>query len=131
MSGNLPIPVDGLPKSLVDVAESLGVRVALKLIAEFGGLEMKFPKKPSADHPIILALGESDGYALCEFMSGCATYVPHARSGTKARDVRRLVQQGMDRNKVAQELKISVRHVRRIVNKADFVDFNQLELFDE
>ena len=66
----LPARIDDLPASLVDVAETLGLQVALSLIQNFGGLEVKFPARPRADHPVIKALGEEDGYALCEFLGG-------------------------------------------------------------
>ena len=75
----LPARIDDLPASLVDVAETLGLQVALSLIQNFGGLEVKFPTHPRADHPVIKALGEEDGYALCEFLGGQQIYVPHAR----------------------------------------------------
>ena len=64
MADNLPARIDDLPASLQDVAETLGLRVAVALIEHFGGLEVKFPVAPRPDHPVINALGETDGYAL-------------------------------------------------------------------
>ncbi len=37
------VAISDLPKSLRDVAETLGIGVALKLIQTYGGAEIKFP----------------------------------------------------------------------------------------
>lgn len=123
-----PIP-EGLPASLVDVAEMLGLRVALSLIQHFGGTEVKFPKRPSLDHPVILALGETDGHALCQFLGGMQVYIPHARPGALRLKVRELEAQGVDRARIARALGISQRHVRRVANDAGAGDARQLDLF--
>jgi hypothetical protein len=126
-----PPPVtEGLPASLVDVAEALGLRVALALIQNFGGLDVKFPKDPSPDHPVIKALGEEDGRALCQFLGGQQIYVPHARPAKSARaDVQRMEAAGMDRAAIARSLGLSARHVRRVANSED--DPKQPRLFEE
>jgi len=72
MSRELPRRPADLPASLVDVAETLGFRVALELMRHFGGQEFKFPRHPGADHPVVKALGETDGRALCQFLAGNA-----------------------------------------------------------
>ena len=86
MNDNLPARISDLPSSLVDVAETLGQRVALALVQHFGGLEVKFPVRPRPDHPVIKALGETDGYALCAFLGGQQIYVPHIRPARSVRD---------------------------------------------
>lgn len=130
MSMHLPAKLDAIPMSLVDVAETLGMRVALALIQHFGGLEVKFPAAPKPDHPVILALGEADGLALCQFLSGAQIYVPHARPARSVRaDVMRMEACGMDRTAIARTLGVSTRHVRRMANRAD--DDRQPDLFSE
>lgn len=124
----LPVRIDDLPASLVDVAETLGLRVALALIQNFGGLEVKFPARPRADHPVIKALGETDGYALCSFLGGQAIYVPHGRSGSSRAEILKLEAQGMDRAAIARTLGLSQRHVRRMANRK--IDPHQRGLFD-
>lgn len=130
MTQQLPINANALPMSLVDVAETLGMRVALGLIQHFGGLEVKFPLVPRAGHPVILALGETDAIALCQFLSGSQIYVPHARPPKSVRaDVARMEARGMDRGSIARALGVSIRHVRRVANQSD--DDRQPDLFSE
>lgn len=131
MTRNLPVPVDDLPLSLVDIAETLGMGVAIKLMQHFGGLEVRFPIVPPPDHPVIRALGEKDGYALCDFLSNERIYVPHGRPARSVRGaVQRLEAQGLDRAAIARELGVSQRHVRRVANQSDLHP-DQRSLFDD
>lgn len=123
-----PDPISRLPNSLVDVAETLGLEVALKIISHFGGQEIKFPKRPHDNHPVILALGKQDGYAVCEFLSGCFIYVPHMKARRSIRmDVLALQRTGKERQEIARILGVSQRHVRRMANKTIHPD--QFDLF--
>lgn len=128
---NLPAvpPVEALPPSLRDVAETLGLQIALKLIEHFGGAEMKFPKNPGADHPVLAALGNEDGRALCSFLHGGLIYVPHAKARRSIRmDVLALQADGKGRREIARLLGVSQRHVRRMANKPA-APSNQFDLF--
>lgn len=118
MSRIVPDHADDLPMSMLDVAETLGLRVALELIRHFGGLEVKWPINPRTDHPVIKTLGESDGRAVCEYLGGQPLYVPHARPARSVRsDVVRMEARGMDRAAIARALGVSMRHVRRMANR--------------
>lgn len=128
MNERLPARIDDLPASLVDIAETLGMRVALNLVQEFGGLEVKFPVRPKPDHRVIAALGAEDGYALCEFLGGMAIYVPRKVQSNIA-EVTRLSAAGFDRATIARMLGLSQRHVRRLINQSDD-DADQGDLFD-
>ncbi|MDH0908016.1 helix-turn-helix domain-containing protein [Rhizobium pusense] len=109
--------VKNLPESLQDVAETVGIGVALKLIAHFGGTEIKFPKKPADDHPILVALGKEDGNAVCQLLAGDFIYIPHGRPRRSVRaDVKELDRQGKKRAEIARMLGISQRWVREVVN---------------
>jgi Mor family transcriptional regulator len=120
--------IEGLPTSLQDIAETLGMRVALKLIEHFGGTEISFPKKPADDNPILIALGKEDGLALCQFMSGSFIYIPHGRKrGTIKADVLALHSQGKRDAEIARTLHVSQRWVRQILNSPN--NSNQLDLF--
>ncbi|SMD02455.1 helix-turn-helix domain-containing protein [Rhizobium sp. RU36D] len=122
------VAISDLPKSLRDVAETLGIGVALKLIQTYGGAEIKFPKRPGDDHHVIQTLGKEDGSALCEFLSGNAIYVPHGRAVRSIRaDVLKLQEAGKERREIALLLGVSQRHVRRMANKPPS---NQPDLFD-
>ncbi|MCA1492721.1 helix-turn-helix domain-containing protein [Ensifer sp. NBAIM29] len=116
-----------LPVSLQDVAETLGLPIALKVIEHFGGTEIKFPKSPASDHPVLQALGKEDGIALCSFLSGGFIYVPHMRGRKSIRaEVLALQESGKERREIARLLGVSQRHVRRMANKPAT---NQLDLF--
>ncbi|WP_439604266.1 helix-turn-helix domain-containing protein [Shinella sp.] len=109
-------PLAGIPASLIDVAETLGLRVALKLLQEYAGIEVPVPKRPDDTHPFILALGKEDGYALCNMLGGGTLYVPNRKKGAK-RDVLALHAAGKSREEIARILGISQRHVRRVANQ--------------
>ena len=126
----LPARIDDLPASLVDVAETLGLRVVLGLITHFGGLEVKFPAKPAPDHAIIKALGGEDGYALCSYLGGQAVYVPKRAFRISAEEIARLEAQGYNRQAIARLLDTSQRHVRRVANRDSSADDDQGDLFD-
>ncbi|GAA0311592.1 MULTISPECIES: helix-turn-helix domain-containing protein [Rhodovulum] len=126
-----PASTDGLPESLIDVAETLGLRVALRLIEVCGGQEVKFPKSPPPDHPIIKALGEEDGFALCRFLGGGMIYVPHARARAVRHQVGALEGQGLSRAQIARRLGISQRHVRRVANGRTARNPDQPDLFHD
>jgi len=126
----LPARTENLPMSLVDVAETLGMGAAMALMQAFGGQEIKFPKNPGPDHPIIKALGETDGHAVCRFLAGCLIYVPHGRTRRSARqDILALEAKGLGRREIARILGLSQRHVRRAANQPSS-DPAQRDLFD-
>jgi len=122
---------DALPSSLIDLAETLGLAVALKLIQAFGGQELKFPRFPGPDHHVIKALGETDGRAVCEYLGGAMIYVPHGRASANRRAVPELAGKGHSRGQIARLLGISQRHVRRIANETPRQDPDQPDLFDD
>lgn len=128
MNQNLPARIEDLPASLVDVAETLGLPVAVALIRHFGGQEVKFPVRPHDDHPVIKALGAEAGYALCRFLGGQMIYVPSVRPRRIRAEILRLQAAGHGRSEIARMLNISQRHVRRIANR--HVDPRQRSLFD-
>lgn len=110
---------DGLPDSLADLAEAVGTRVVLEFIREFGGREIRIPRNPpAADHPIIKALGEEDGRALCHHMADQTIYVPHCRVAGRKRAVLDMVASGKTQGDIAREFGLSSRHVRRIAKSA-------------
>lgn len=109
---------DGLPESLVDLAEALGLRIALVFMREFGGREIRIPKKPGLEHPVLQALGEKDGRALCHYLADQTIYVPHCHATGRRRSVLDMIASGKTQGSIARQLKLSERHVRRIANSA-------------
>lgn len=133
MTNEPPERFPDLPRSLVDLAETLGIDVALALIREFGGLELSFPKDPPSDHRVIKALGETDGRAVCMFLGGGTIYVPKTPNRSRWRQVQALADQGFDKGQIARALGLSQRHVRRILrgrSRRKTTDSRQMSLFD-
>ena len=120
-----------LPSSIQDIADVLGMTVALKLVYHFGGLELSIPKYPADDHPVMVALGKDDGKALCSLISGGIFYVPHMKVRKSVRrDVLSLQNNGKNRREIARLLGISQRHVRRMANKKSINNY-QTDLFED
>ena len=103
----------------------------MKLIQHFGGTELKFPKKPGDDHPVVKALGPELGPAVSHFLTGVTIYIPHARTSSARKDILNLEKKGLTRSEIARELKISQRHVRRMANSKGRKNPNQIEMFPE
>lgn len=116
-----------IPESLHDVAETLGLGVALRLMQHYGGQEVEFPRRLKDEHELISVLGRSDAEKIVHLMSGARVYIPHGRSATKRLEVERLEADGKARREIAKALGLSQRHVRRLANKPP----DQLPLFPD
>ncbi len=66
---------DDLPVSVQDIAEALSLRVVIKLIENFGGVELRVPHKLKDNHKLI-KLGLEDAQALCTYCPGDTIHVP-------------------------------------------------------
>lgn len=114
-----------LPLSIIDLVETLdefhgagvGIRVALKLMQAFGGRDMKFPKMPDIDHPVVQALGMDDAVVLCQHLAGGQIYIPHGRAARSQRAaIKALAAEGRSRVAIAAALGITERWVRMVAN---------------
>ncbi|UXT99431.1 hypothetical protein [Agrobacterium tumefaciens] len=118
-----------MPASIEEIAETIGMRLALKIVQTFGGQETYFPKNPHDQHPVILALGKEDGFAVCNYMGGSLLSVPHCRPPRSVKAaIRRLEAEGMSRGEIARHLGITQRWVREVANAPPT---NQLNLFQD
>ncbi len=120
MAENLPAARSPLPASLADVAEVLGLRVALVLMRDFGGRDLRFPVSPREDHPVVKALGMEDARALGAFLGGDQIYIPHNRRRRRSYldDIAALEGKGKTRPEIAAALGLSERYVRMLVHGA-------------
>lgn len=125
---DLPARLQDMPASLAEVADLFGIEAVAALIDTYGGTEIKFPARPPADdHPILQALGDDLGRALCAYFAGGLVYIPHGKRTSTRAEVARLAAAGYDRSRIARQLGISQRHVRRVAN--DPAPSSQLKLF--
>lgn len=116
----------GLPMSIVVLVETLdefcgrgaGLRIAIALMRDFGGRDVKFPAEPAAGHPIVRALGMDDARILCQHLGGQQIYVPHGRPPRSQRNaVLALEREGRNRAQISAALGITERHIRRVSNR--------------
>lgn len=100
-----------------ELLDTLGRETFDKLRECFGGSEIKPPKHPADDHPIVIALGREEAEFFCEEFGGIRLYVPKAGDCFEARDefIRRAIGNGIRRTEIARSLDISERQLRRIV----------------
>lgn len=67
MGHNSGLPdLEALPKSIRDIAETLGMGVVFALVEHFGGVELRIPHKLKPDH-MLMVLGETYAQMLCDF----------------------------------------------------------------
>lgn len=106
-----------LPASIREMAETIGLRLALRVVQEFGGRDVDFPARPHDGHPIIVALGKEDGYEVCKYMSGSSMSVPLCRIPRNWRsEIVRLEAEGLSRGEIARRLGVTQRWVRKVAN---------------
>jgi len=119
-----------LPDSIQEIAETIGLRLALRIVQEFGGMDVEFPARPHDEHPIIAALGKDDGYAICEYMNGQSFSVPVCKVPRNWRaEIKRLEAEGLSRGEIARRLGITQRWVRKVANAPPPTP-KQMNLFD-
>ncbi|MBO9421729.1 hypothetical protein J7481_19635 [Labrenzia sp. R4_2] len=119
-----------------DIADICGRAVALELLAELPGVEIKVPLQWSPDNPLSRLKRETADIIIREF-AGNKFYVPTRREriDTKAA-ARRLNKQGKSKLEIAIELHVSERYVRGILSggktaaRARKVDDRQIDLED-
>lgn len=118
---HFPSCIDNVPESLIDVAETFGLGVALRLMQQFGGQELEFPRRfRGSRHPckdMVALLGADVGEQVCHFLAGMRVYVPNGKVRRLRPEIEHLQSSGRDRRQIAKALGISQRHVRRLANK--------------
>lgn len=102
-----------MPRAL---AERCGYATALRLMEEFGGMQISIPTTPAAleRSGLARALGEDAAKALFELCAGDTVEVPKGR-GVKA-DARRraILEHPGSNNEAARDLRLSRRWVRTV-----------------
>lgn len=107
---------EDLPASLLDVAETFGLGVAISLMQHFGGQEVSF-STGKANAELTAIFGAELAAEISFFLSGKEIYIPHGRSKSKRLQVDKLLKDGRERREIARRLGISQRHVRRLAAK--------------
>ena len=117
-----------LPPAIREIAETIGLRLTLRIVQEFGGRDIKFPVRPDDAHHVIVALGKEDGYEICKYMGGQALSVPLCKVPRNWRaEIARLEAAGLSRGEIARRLGITQRWVRKVANAPPS---KQIDLFE-
>lgn len=124
--------IESLPHSLRDFAETHGIRIALRLIAEYGGVKLTVPVKPAAHLEITRRLGEADADIVISFFRGQKIDVPRSalNARSKARRILELAAKRRRQVDIAREVGVSDRWVREVISKNDEKDPRQKDMFD-
>lgn len=110
------IDSESLPIVLQQVAEALGIAVALRLAMDFGGREIYIPARVKEDHPLVKSLGLSAARKLIQLFSPGAIEIPLGPTTFDARmaaAIKDRLEHGESEAKIARALRIHIRTVRR------------------
>lgn len=120
--------IEALPKSIRDIAETLGMTIVFQLVEHFGGVELRIPHSLKPDH-MLMVLGEEHAKMLCRYCPEDTIHVPMSLFGKRLKkQIDALEERGFKRWQIARELNISQRHVRRLAN-TEPKNSNQPDLF--
>lgn len=114
-------------QALVAIAEAVGLPLALRLSAAFGGTRLYVPRVIGDHHPICVALGRDDADVLAGFAGGGPLDVP--KQAARRQRVRQLLSaRSLTIAQIAVETSYSERHVYRLLSEDS--DDRQPNLFD-
>lgn len=114
-------------QALVAIAEAVGLPLALRLSAAFGGTRLYVPRVIGDHHPICVALGRADADVLAAFSGGGPLDVP--KQAARRQRVRQLLSaRSLTIAQIAVETSYSERHVYRLLSEDS--DDRQPSLFD-
>ncbi len=107
---------DGLPPNLREIAEVAGLEAAMQLAAEYGGIQVKIPRRVGSEHWLVKCVGLKAAEAIC------AHYLVRDADGHPVGNFRMLIPKGSTgimaqaRQRLARELQdgdISVREAAK------------------
>lgn len=105
-----------VPASMEDVVDVFGLGVAIKLMSLYGGQDVLFPKKLREGHLWHSVFGADIAEKLCHHLSGQKMYVPRGGARQTLREIKELEKLGKKRHEIANILRVSERHIRRVSN---------------
>jgi hypothetical protein len=106
-----------LPKRAQEIAEMIGTEAMLLLTKKWGGRTLYVPKTMPAEHPIAAAIGYVPARRLTSQYGGDRLDIPRCIGAHNERAVLALRRQGLSESRIANELRIDNRSVRRVVRR--------------
>lgn len=113
---------DTLPQQVLDLVDLIGWERTQSLVNELGGMNLYVPRHAAADHRLAKALGTEALSIFIHHYGGGHLYIPLCTEllrERRRRDVRARVAAGEDPAAVARELQVSLRYVRRALQRGD------------
>lgn len=110
--------VESMPFGLQRMARVIGVLATLKLVEHYGGtMNHYIPRRPRADHPWALVLGQEAFSQLCSSLGGRIIGVPLLRPshGQKKRLVLELAARGLSAREIAEHANCSQRYAWEVL----------------
>ncbi len=108
------------------LAQTVSPDLALSLLLNFAGVELRVPKKISQGHHIAEAIGLERAKLLADYTGGGMIFIPRLHPGLRAmqeQKVKEMILACKPRRVIAVELGISHRQVRRITNRLGLSGF--------
>lgn len=102
------------------LAQTLSPDIALRLMENFPGFDIKIPKKIGWAHPISQAIGLEDAKLVADYFEGGAMYVPSNNAVNKAifrLQVEAMVRDGVPRVIIARSLGITDRNLLPLIKE--------------
>ena len=115
------IRMEDLADSMREIAELIGLKPALRLIASHGGCDLIIPTECGPQHPVCRAVGTAAAGKLATRFGGDRIYIQNLKSiegRRRVQNIREDSMKGLSNKALAQRYGISVRQVRTIVGKA-------------
>ncbi|HKJ76510.1 MAG TPA: Mor transcription activator family protein [Gammaproteobacteria bacterium] len=105
---------DGLPESILTIADLIGLEAATELVKAFGGIRVYVPVNP-AGHSLADVIGADALRCLSEVYGGDRIEVPRAHKETRDALIRERYHAEESMAALAREFWLTERTVRRIV----------------
>lgn len=124
--------LDAWPDTLRELADIIGPETALRLAYHYGGLERVYiPREPTANHPWTQILSPTQWQKVVHAWGGQRIDLPRGTYIQVAkRQIIALAEQGVSHRQISLRVRISERHVRRVLQGLRFeaVDPRQTKL---
>jgi len=101
------------------LAQTLSPDLALRILEEFAGLDLRVPKTMYWDHPIAEAIGLDDAQRLADYAGGDTLFIPIRHPALRAQtdmQIAAMVANGIPRRVIARCVGLGMRQLRRRTN---------------
>ncbi|MBF0162592.1 MAG: hypothetical protein HQL88_09920 [Magnetococcales bacterium] len=117
--GQSPSCVPELPRSLVEMVETIGMEDTMRIVKEFGGTRIFVPKRVAAQHKLADFLGLEQARRLSRHYGGENVSIPRMTMATLAKRNREIIRRydaGDSASLLARVYKMTERRIRAILN---------------